>query len=62
MVEGLILGEIHLSAVRTLPQEERSVLHLVLKFRVVGYVDAFIDCYLVLLAAFAAWGDGLVDD
>jgi hypothetical protein len=48
--------------VRALPQEERAVLHLVLKFRVVGYVDAFIDCYLVLLAAFAAWGDGLVDD
>jgi hypothetical protein len=48
--------------VRAFPQEERAVLHLVLKFRVVGYVDAFVDCYLVLLAAFAAGGDGLVDD
>ena len=62
VVQSLILREIHLSAVRTLPQKEISVLHSVLEFRIVSYVDAFVDYYLVLLPAFAARRKCFIDD
>jgi hypothetical protein len=62
MVKGLVLGEVYLAAVRAFPQEEGAVLDLVLEFGVLGYVDASVNSHFVLLAAFAAWSEGFVDD
>jgi hypothetical protein len=62
VVEGFVSGEVYLTAVRTFPQEEGTVLYFGFEFGIVCYVDAFVDCYCVLLPAFAAGGDGLVDD
>jgi hypothetical protein len=47
---------------RAFPKEKRSIFYLILKFRIIRYVDAFIDDDLVLLAAFAARGQSFVDD
>ena len=62
MIKGLVLCEVYLASVRAFPKEERSVLHLCLELWVFRYVDASVDCYFGLLAAFAAWGQCFVDD
>ena len=62
MIKGLLSGKVHLSAVRAFPQEEGAVADLVLEFWIIGYVDASVNCYFVLLSAFAAWRKRFVDD
>jgi hypothetical protein len=47
--------------VRTFPQEEGTVLDLVLELGVVRDVDASVYYDLVLLTAFAAWCERFVD-
>ena len=62
MIEGLVFGEIHLTAMRTLPKEEGAILHLVFKFGILRNIDASLYYHFVLLAAFAARGQGFIDN
>jgi hypothetical protein len=62
MIQSLVFSEIYLSAVRALPKEERTILHLVFKFRILRNVDASVYNHFVLLAAFAARSQCFVDN
>ena len=59
VIEGLVSGEVHLSAMRAFPEEEGSVADLGLKLGIFRNVDASIYCNGLLLTAFAAWCKGL---
>jgi hypothetical protein len=62
MVECLISGKIDLTAVRTFPKEEFTVLDFILEFRIFRNINASVDCYFLLLTAFGAGCEGFVDD
>ena len=62
MVQRLILREIHLPAMRALPEEERTVAYLRLEFRILRHIYASVYQYLMLLPALAARRQSFVND
>ena len=54
VVEGLVRGQVPLSAVRTLPDKERAVLDLLLQFRMLADVDSVPDIDIARFAAVPA--------
>ena len=61
MIEGLVLGEVNLAAVRAFPQKEGTVTNFILEFGVFRYIDASVYYNFVLLSAFAARCECFVD-